>query len=223
MIKNVVFDVNGVLLKFNFLGFLDIFGWTTKVQKDIWNILFASSQSADFMAGKIDNLTFFKALLKHYPKYSNEINQVFKEDSFEQIMLPNYDTIEFLKELKENNYKIYILSNMDESQVLSFKKIAKIDKYFDGEVYSYEVDAKKPNSKIYEFLLNKYEINPKQTIYIDDGKLNVETAKNLGFKAFVFKSAEETIPKIKSVLQKNLDKTSKADYVSYSHPKFEKA
>ena len=224
MIKNVVFDVSGVLLKFNFLGFLDVFNWTPKVKQQISEILFKSEQGENYMEGKISNATFCKALLSSYPKHKDEIKQVFKKELFEQITVPDYNTFELLKELKSSDYNVYIFSNMDRKQSVYFRNLFNIDEHINGAVYSYEFDSrgpeedsfKKPDPRIFKAFLAKFGINPEETLYIDDGKKNIATAKTLGFNTVVFKSSDTTIPQIKSYLQGNSSEVKPLRYVNDS-------
>lgn len=211
MIKNVVFDVSGVLLKLNFWGCLDIFNWSPEVKKQISEIIFESEQGKKFFNGKIGTLTFYKTLLKQYPNHKEELKQVFYPEFLSRIMPPNYETFEFLKELK-SDYNIYILSNMDKHMSKYFKNLFEIDEHINGAVYSFEVNHKKPDREIFEALLEKYNINPSETIYIDDSKRNIETADSLGFKTFLFKSAEKTIPQIKDYLKKDFKSEIAKDF-----------
>lgn len=204
MIKNIVFDVSGVLLELNFWGCLDVFNWSSETKRQVSEIIFKSEQGEKFFKGKINTLTFYKTLIKQYPNHKDELKQVFYPEFLSHIMPPNYVTFEFLKELK-SDYNVYILSNMDKDMSNYFKNTFDINKYINGAVYSFEVNCKKPEREIYEALLKKYNINPTETIYIDDSKRNIETAKNLGFKTFLFKGAEKTIPQIKNFLSKDFN------------------
>lgn len=207
MIKNIVFDVSGVLLKFNFWGCIEFFNWSPEVKKQISEIIFESEKGQEFFNGKISTIKFYKTLIKQYPNHKDEIKQIFYPESLPHMMPPNYNTFELLKELKESGYNIYILSNMDKSMSEYFRNVFEIDNYISGAVYSFEVNFKKPNRKIFDALIEKYNLNPSETLYIDDSTKNTEAARNLGFNTIVFKNAEKTIPKIRDFLKKNSSQT----------------
>jgi len=200
MIKNIIFDVNGVLLKTELTGCLDIFNWSYNVKESIKNIL-KSELSGQYLDGTISRRAFLKLLFKKYPENRTEINQVFTREFWRQIMPPNEDTFNLLKELKDKDYNIYILSNMNKDMADYFRTLHNIEDYLNGAVFSYEVGAKKPTNKIYQFLLNKYNLNPNETLFIDDIKENTQTAKAFGMKTINFKNSETGIPEIKSVLK----------------------
>lgn len=199
MIKNIVFDVNGVLLKTELTGCLDVFNWSYNVKKEIKNIL-KSELGGQYLDGKMSRRAFLKLLLKNYPENRTEINQAFTREFWRQIMPPNDDTFNLLKELKNKNYNIYILSNMNKDMADYFKTLHNVEEHLNGAVFSYEVGVKKPTHKIYEFLLNKYDLNPRETLFIDDIKENTKTAQNLGMKIINFKNPETGISQIKSLL-----------------------
>ena len=57
---------------------------------------------------------------------------------------------------------------------------------FDGGVFSYETGYMKPDRRIYEFFLRKYNIDPNRAIFFDDKKENIEAAEKLGIKGVLF-------------------------------------
>jgi HAD superfamily hydrolase (TIGR01509 family) len=63
--------------------------------------------------------------------------------------------------------------------------------YFDGGIISCKEKLMKPEKEIYDKLIEKYKINPKESIFIDDTKVNVESAKKLGFEAILFTNSKD--------------------------------
>lgn len=92
----------------------------------------------------------------------------------------NGDILDILKKLKENGYKLYVLSNISDYVYKNFKEI--LESLFDGIVVSYEIHKVKPNEAIYKYLLNKYNLNPEDSLFIDDREVNIKTANILGIK-----------------------------------------
>ena len=54
--------------------------------------------------------------------------------------------------------------------------------YTDGGIMSYEVKVIKPDSAIYQALIDKYDLKPEECVFVDDLLENVEAAKKLGLK-----------------------------------------
>ena len=97
--------------------------------------------------------------------------------------------IAFLKKCKNEGHKIYGLSNWDaESYVLLQQKYPELFELFDGVVISGEVNANKPHENIYQALINRYDLEPKDCWFIDDQKENVAAAQKLGINAIVHNS-----------------------------------
>lgn len=130
-----------------------------------------------------------KGPLKQYMKY-------IALESLRNIERCDY-TIPMLRSLKMAGYKLYILSNWGKWH---FEELQKRDEfreflqYFDGGIVSYQVGLKKPDRKIYEVLIDKYNIDPTSAVFYDDKPENIQTAKEVGLNAVVFdRSIADTI------------------------------
>lgn len=95
----------------------------------------------------------------------------------------NRDIVEIAKRLKEKGYNLYVLSNMANLTYEYFKN----DEFFalcTGIVISAHEHVKKPDEKVYRLLLERYNLNAEECLFIDDddsGK-NYETANRIGIK-----------------------------------------
>lgn len=108
-------------------------------------------------------------------------------DAFSDIEVLSY-TIPTLKDLKERGYNIYYLSNWSRwgVEILGEKNKLEFLSLFDGGLFSYEVGVKKPDRKIYDAFLKKFKINPKEAIFVDNKKKNIEAAKKFGLRGVLF-------------------------------------
>ena len=59
---------------------------------------------------------------------------------------------------------------------------------FDGEVVSCEEHTVKPEPQIYRILLERYGLQPDETLFIDDRRANIEAAEALGIHGRLFDS-----------------------------------
>ena len=94
-------------------------------------------------------------------------------------------TEKLIDELKAAGYKLYVLSNMSR-EFIDFLRKQKVYENFDGDVVSCEVGIVKPMPEIYDLLLKRFELNPAETIFIDDRKENVDAAAAKGIATFHF-------------------------------------
>ena len=100
-------------------------------------------------------------------------------------IIPIEGAKELIQELKNNGYKIYLLSNASYLQKTYWPKIPGSE-YFDGEIVSAYEKLVKPQPEIYKLLLNKFNLNANETVFIDDSTQNVEAAILSGIHGIVF-------------------------------------
>ena len=96
----------------------------------------------------------------------------------------------FLVALKKK-YNVYLLSNVGQ-QDLDMIRPRKFMQQADGGVYSCEEGCIKPDRKIYQILIDRYGIDPEETVFIDDGAANIRAARKLGFHAVRYLTAKRT-------------------------------
>ena len=94
-------------------------------------------------------------------------------------------TAALISDLKAAGYKLYVLSNMSR-EFIDFLRTKEVYSYFDGDVVSCEVGVVKPMPQIYDILLDRFSLEPSETLFIDDRKENVEAAEAKGINAFHF-------------------------------------
>ena len=187
MIKNIIFDLGRVLLNFEPLEY------TYKKIPDkqraykIYQEIFKSNEWIMLDRGVITEEEAINRICDRDPENEQLIREVM--NNWYEILTPMEDVVEILKKLKLMGYKIYFLSNF---HMLAFEKISK--KYdffisFDGGIVSYRENLLKPESEIYNTLSGRYDINPSESIFIDDTKENIISAEKLGFKTVLFTSS----------------------------------
>ena len=94
-------------------------------------------------------------------------------------------TEKLIDELKAAGYKLYVLSNMSR-EFIDFLRKQKVYENFDGDVVSCEVGIVKPMPEIYDLLLKRFDLDPAESIFIDDRKENVDAAAAKGIATFHF-------------------------------------
>lgn len=94
-------------------------------------------------------------------------------------------TEKLIDELKAAGYKLYVLSNMSR-EFIDFLRKQKVYENFDGDVVSCEVGIVKPMPEIYDLLLERFDLDAAETIFIDDRKENVDAAAAKGIATFHF-------------------------------------
>lgn len=98
-------------------------------------------------------------------------------------------TKELIRDLKQRGYRLYVLSNMS-CEFIEFLRQMPVYHYFDGEVVSCEERVVKPEAAIYRLLLERYALDPAQTLFIDDRPANLAAAAKFGITTFLFHHSE---------------------------------
>ena len=107
-------------------------------------------------------------------------------------LLPMEGMGELVKELKEQGYKIYLLSNASVDLRKYFHRIPGSE-YFDGLMVSAEEKRIKPQHEIFHTLYSRFHLNPEQCIFIDDSPANIEAALCTGMDGIIFRGSAERL------------------------------
>jgi 2-haloacid dehalogenase len=109
-------------------------------------------------------------------------------------------TVEILRELRDQGYELYALSNWSmETYPFALARFEFL-RWFRALVISGEVKVCKPDPRIYKIILNKIGRPANECIFIDDSRANYETAVQLGFCAIHFQSPEQLRAELKNLL-----------------------
>ena len=98
------------------------------------------------------------------------------------------NNFEFIKKLKDEGYKLFLLTNITEDSYNYIDSIININNIFDGGIYSYQEHLIKPNHEIYDLIINRFNLNKEETLFFDDKEKNVIAANESGIKSFIFNS-----------------------------------
>ncbi len=193
-IRNIVFDLGGVLVDlhmqrcldaFHALGFSDaeryVSQWhPAEVLSDFERGAITIGQLRSFICAKAGRDISEEQIRHAYNAFIGEI--------------PDYK-LTMLRQLRDR-FKVYMLSNTNEivfpplARTQFRKQGLRIEDYFDKVYLSYEMKMLKPSTEIFRALLDDAGIEASQTLFIDDSKRNTDAAAGLGFHTYLA-SAEE--------------------------------
>ena len=189
-IKNIVFDLGGVLI-----------GWDPK---EVFRTIFNTEEEVDWF---LENICTFdwneqqdagrpiasanEILISKFPEHKKNILAFYGR--WEEMLTGAIEgTVQILdKFIKNENYKVLALTNWSAETFPVAQKRYDFLHWFEGIVISGVEKCKKPEDKIYNILLERYNLIPEETLFIDDNKRNILAAENLGIKCIHFQSAEQ--------------------------------
>lgn len=197
MIRNIIFDIGGVLLDYSPKTYLDKLNIEESKRKIINDIIFHNLKWKDCLNGFITNSELIEYLVKENQKYKSEIEQILSKENLKYMLPPKQEIIEYYKSLKQKGYKIYLCSNITKDTYNYIKDSFEIIQVADGGVFSCFENISKPNVEMYKKLIEKYNLDIEKSILIDDTKRNMISANDIGLKGILFNNIED----IKKILK----------------------
>ena len=184
MIKNIIFDMGNVLLRYDPEVCLNRFVKREEDRALIRRELFEGPEWVQGDLGHITDEQRFDGVSRRVPQeLHTELRQC--AEQWHMCMEPVHGAKEFCAYAKEQGYRLYVLSNASSSFYQYFPRFAPFE-YFDGLVVSCDIHIVKPDIRIYRYLLETYGLVPEECFFIDDMAANVEGARKAGISGAVF-------------------------------------
>ncbi len=189
-INTVIFDLGGVLIDWNPDYLYDKIFADEKEKRyflsEICSMKWNEQQDAGRSLAEATEI-----LLEKHPEYKIEI-QAYYGRWIEMLGELMHETVEILVDLhKKNTHKLYALTNWSaETFPYALEKFDFLQ-LFEGVLVSGVENMKKPDPKIYQLLLDRYQIEAQQSVFIDDSRKNIKGAEALNIHGVHFQSAQQ--------------------------------
>ena len=184
MIKNIVFDIGKVLVRFDWEDYLASFQFPEEETTVIAEAMFLSSNWNLVDEGRLSYEEIEQIFVDSCPAYADDIRLVFAH--FGDCITRFPYTRHWISSLKQQGYQVYYLSNYGDFTCQYTRKDLDFCDLMDGGVMSYEVKCLKPDPVIYQNLFEKYHLKPEECVFIDDNAANIDAAKKLWMKTILF-------------------------------------
>lgn len=199
-IKNIVFDLGNVLIKFDKDTYLEEKLPKEKREAFHENVI----NTKEWLMLDRGTLTYPEAkeiFKERSPHLATEIDNFFDKDFFE-LLKPIKENIELLYKLRDHyEYKLYVLSNFHKDSYEYVFKHNDFFKLFEGCLVSCYFKLLKPEEKIYDTLLYEFGLIPEETLFIDDMKENIEAAEKKGIKGLYLPDYNKLKEELKNILE----------------------
>ncbi len=186
-IKNIIFDLGGVLITFNPRQFLYELYKDHILGDRVFTLIFESQEWVQLDRGELSIGQAERIFLERAPELEPAVKQFSANWMSMFHSIP--DTVSLLQTLHEKGYALYALSNFIRESFQVVRPQFPFFKYFSGMVLSFELGFVKPEKEIYEHLLTAYNLDPAQSIFIDDLPKNIAGASALGMHTIQFQSS----------------------------------
>lgn len=195
--KVVIFDLGNVVLEWDIESILESLKLPESDLKLLREELFLHQDWIDMDLGKRSESAVVSRICNRIPIRQNVIENallVAKES-----LKPIPESIYLMQEIRDFGIQMYCLSNMS-IETFNHIKEQGFFNMFTGIVISGVEKCMKPDKKIYRLLLNRFELAPAETFFIDDNLHNINSAHQLGIDGFHFKRSKKCYSKIRRLL-----------------------
>ena len=189
-INAIIFDLGGVLIDWNPAYVFDKLLDDEEKKKHFFENICTSDWNEKQDAGRpLKEAT--EELVSKHPEWKEYIEAYYGKWE-EMLGGPIQETVEIFKQLKESReYKIYALTNWSAELFPIALERYHFLHWFDGRVVSGEEKMRKPFPEFYQLILNRFQLKPEQTLFIDDNLRNIKAAEEIGLKTIVFESPQQ--------------------------------
>jgi glucose-1-phosphatase len=195
-IKNIIFDLGGVLLDIDYYRTSQAFKELgVKKFDDFYSQASANELFEALETGDVSEEKFY-ATMQQYCVPGTAYHQV--QAAWNAMLLSfRKESVAFLSPLKEK-YNLFLLSNTNSIHLPEFNEIYRreiggllFDDHFITSYYSHLMHRRKPYSSTYQFVLEDAGIRPEETLFIDDSYKNIDGAKVLGIQTHLLLPEEK--------------------------------
>jgi len=196
--KNIIFDLGGVLLNIDYDATAKAF---EKLGISQFHKLFSKAEqnkTFDLYEKGLISSDELRATLNKALKTPLSMDVI---DAAWNAMLLDLPPARLeLLQRYNNTHRTFLLSNTNEIHMQWFSKslqkhfgIADLSGYFEKVYLSYEINLRKPDVEIFQYVLDQNELDPADTLFIDDSPQHIEAAKKLGIQTYWLDVKKESI------------------------------
>ena len=203
-IKNIIFDLGGVILNLNYQA-------TTNAFKQLgvkkFDSLYNQEEQTSLFSNYEKGLISSKAFLKQIQKKTN-LSEIQIINSWNAMLLDlPVERLEFIFNLKKN-YNTFLLSNTNEIHIEHFEnklleenQLSLFKKCFNKIYYSCRIFERKPNLSCFDKVIVDNNLTTMETLFIDDSIQHINGANKLGIKTYLMKQNSSIIDLFPDIIQ----------------------
>ncbi|AXQ98593.1 HAD family hydrolase [Pseudoalteromonas piscicida] len=188
-IKHVIFDVGNVFVRWSPEEIVRLtFGNHCDVES-LAKQLFHSEIWFAINRGELTEAETKQAFMRICHLTSDQADELFFY--IKESLIPLYGTLSLMQRLKMAGYSAYALTDNVHEIVSHLKARHTFWQHFDGEIISAELGCMKPGKAIFTHLLERYQLEAGDCVFLDDVLVNVEGAKQVGLHGIQFFNAAQ--------------------------------
>lgn len=189
-IKCILFDADGVVINSEMFSVQYVKKHNIPYEE---MLPFFKNEFPDSIIGKADLIEIVKPWLSKW-KWDGTVHD-FLQFWFEAEHNIDKEIVSVIKKLREKGIKCYLATNQEKYRTQYMLKNMGFKDLFDHVFSSAHIGHKKPDTKFFEFILNKLKkeckFNPNEILFFDDSKEHIESANKLGIKAHLYHNIKD--------------------------------
>ena len=198
MIKNIVFDMGQVLVDFDPDFFVSHYAKDPEDIRLIRTAVFETSEWTEIDRGTITEEDLIEPACARLPERLHGAATKLLLNWMDHMRIMD-NILPLVRELKENGYSLYLLSNAGKKIHSLTPRITALQ-YFSGIFFSADHDCIKPDEEIYRKFFKEFSLDPRECYFIDDRADNVEAGRRLGMEGHCYEGDPDVL---RAALQEN--------------------
>ena len=200
MIKNIIFDISNILVYFDHNIFLD---GVARIEKtfnvnNFRDYIKSNKLGQKLASSGITHREVYGLLKKEFDIKTSFTDFVYIHND---VFWENTNMKEFLSKISnDERFELFILSNTDSEHIKFLNKNFPYISVIKRRVLSYEVKMLKPDRRIFQYAIKKFNLIPEETLFIDDLKENVLSAENLGINTIHYSAHDSFLKQFNKII-----------------------
>ncbi|HEX3398356.1 MAG TPA: HAD family phosphatase [Steroidobacteraceae bacterium] len=198
VVRNVIFDLGGVVLDWNPDRIVSRFQPVPALQAALKAALFGHADWRMFDRGTLTESELIDRLELRVGRSKQEVTAIL--DAVRDSLVAKPETVQLIRALHAQGTPLYCLSNMPAAVYTHLRQRHDFWDAFSGIVISGEIKMMKPEPEVFKHLLETFDLRPEETVFVDDVLANIEGAKQMGLHTIWFKDAAQCRRELDQVL-----------------------
>ena len=200
-IRNVIMDLGGVMLEWNPDHLLTPLQPEPVLRAELRSKIF-SHDWRQFDRGHLTEAQLIERLQIATGQTLDQVLQIMQ--AVRGALLEKSETVKLVRTLQREGYALYCLSNMPVPMYEHLRRQHTFWDVFRGIVISGEIQMMKPEPEIYRHLLERFGLQARESVFVDDMQVNVDAARAVGLHAIRFLSAAQCQQELEELLIRKL-------------------
>jgi putative hydrolase of the HAD superfamily len=197
-VRNVIFDVGGVLLEWNPEQIVSGFCADPALRTLLKRAVFEHDDWHELDKGTLKEEQAIQNFGQRTGQSLSDVEALLR--MAKESLVPIQPTLDLLDELAAHGVPLYCLSNMAASTFAYLRERYDFWNRFQGIVISAHIRMRKPEPEIFRHLLARFGLAAEACVFIDDLPVNVVSARQVGLQAILFQGAKDCGNQLKPLL-----------------------